>query len=133
MRAACGSSQLVADGAAFLEQLVGAHEYGVVALDGHAPVALGLDLQLAPFPATDGFAQAVLQDQFEACFGVALVGVATVLMLLLALAVAHREVEAETDQGDDGGDTGATAQVVPDWRQVSLIESEAEVDMPKCP
>jgi hypothetical protein len=97
-------------GVLVLEQLVGVQHTRVLVLERRRAHAFGVGLLFEALEATIGIGQAVLQDAFEAGFGVALVAMAKVGVFDASFAAAHAVVEQQTSECEGGGDDGAAAE-----------------------
>jgi hypothetical protein len=69
-----------------------------------------VQLLVAAFETPIRLGQTVLQNAFEACFGVTLLAAAALLLLEAALAAAHAVIEQQPRQGQGGGDNRAAAE-----------------------
>jgi hypothetical protein len=85
-----------------------------VVLEGGRAQPLGVQFRVATLQAPIGFCQTVLQDAFEASFGVALLAVVLIFALEASLAAAEGVLEDEASEGEGGGEDGATAEGMPE-------------------
>ncbi|MCA1648093.1 MAG: hypothetical protein LC797_22390 [Chloroflexi bacterium] len=101
-------------GELLLERLVRLLEPRVFVLEHGAAHALRRDVLLVAFEAPIGVGQTILEDAFEAGFGVALMALPALLMFESAFTAAEAVLEQQTGDGQGGGDDGAAAERVPE-------------------
>jgi hypothetical protein len=105
---ACAESQLR------LQQVIGLLDVEQVVLEGRAPNAFGLQLHITPLQAAVRLGQAVLQDAFEARFGVALPAATALVLFGASFAAAQSVVKEEASEAQGGGDDATRAEGVPE-------------------
>jgi hypothetical protein len=103
-----------------LEGLVRLQQHREVALDAHAPLALGIRFQLTALEAPLGIADAVLQQPLQPGFGVAFEPAPPLDLVEAAIAVAEDLFQRQTQHGEDRRHDGAAADTVPDGFEIML-------------
>ena len=96
------------------KELVGLDKPHVVVLQRGAAHPLGLDVGLEALEAAVGVGEAILEDAFEARFGVVLSAAAALFLFEAAVAAAEAVLEEETGEGESCGDDGAAAEGMPE-------------------
>jgi len=101
-------------GVLFFEQGVRLLQEGVLVLERAAAHAFSVQVEREVLEAAVGVGEAVLQDPFEAGFGVGLLATAALGVVGAAIVEVDAVLDEQAHQGQGGGDRGAAAERAPE-------------------